>query len=110
MRSARLLRVDGVDYIGITGYNQGDTNLMFAVDEAYEILRQSLEGEKTVKTEIDYKERCKELEAKVEKLESMVADLIKALNNQPKPVIFVAKDEDKITKIKNFLNENALDI
>ena len=75
MRRARILKAGNVDYIGIEGYNQGDTNLLFEVDEAYDILRKSLEGEKTMKTEIDYKERCKELEAKVEKLENMVADL-----------------------------------
>lgn len=73
--------------------------------------KQGLKGEKTMETvNIDYKEKCEELEAKVEKLENMVENLIKALNNQPKPVVFVAKDEDKIKKIKKFLNENTLDI
>lgn len=55
----------------------------------------------------------KQADTRINKLENMVADLIKTINTQTalmKPVIFVAEDEDKVAKIKKFLNENTLDI
>lgn len=62
-----------------------------------------------IRAELDA-EQAKE---RIDELEKMVADLVKTVNTltaMMKPVVFVAEDEDKVAKIKKFLDENALDI
>lgn len=104
MRKARVLNANGVDYISILGYNQGDTNLLFKVDEAYDILKKSLNSEEAEN------ENITELKTKVNILEGIIKDLVRTIDKSPEPIIFVAKDDDEITKIKNFFKENTLDI
>lgn len=74
--------------------------------------KQGVKGESAMNTSTN-EQYIKELEEKVDKLETLIYDLVKTINTQTammKPVVFVAEDEDKVAEIKKFLNENALDI